>query len=345
MKRLLLLTVSILLLFTACSPVQNSLSDREEPDYETLGYEKLKDGVYVDYDRSKFENAAAPKRYYAEYVTFEDEDMIPFFSEPPEIYTVMEHETFPVRRFENDIESGYYTPLGSMHFSKECWSDFSTVFSYYWANRIDTSVKELDFMTLSEVRERFADDAHRFVTDFRIYDLYAINAEDFVHVTTVCDPPFPDRGWSEPKDFYYIRARQYLDNIPVFAGVTRLSENSWYNGSEIEACYSADRTEEFSASGLYRILEEAPVPGSFISLSEAEQIIREQYEFPYYGYDQIILFDVDLVYRALNDENGRMILTPVWEFYEDIWADGISRNHYFTTPWIKIDAYTGEFLW
>ena len=136
-----------------------------------------------------------------------------------------------------------------------------------------------------------------------------------------------------------------MDDIPVFAGVTNISETLQYNGSEIEACYSADGTEHFTAIGLYNVLEEAPINGTFISLSEAEQIIREQYQFPYYGYDQIILFDVDLVYTALNDDDGRMILTPVWEFYEDIWADEISINHYFTTPWIKINAYTGEFLW
>ena len=337
MKRLLLLTLSILLLFTACSPAP--LPEREELDYE-----KLKEGVYVDYDRSKFENVAAPKRYYAEYVTVEDSDMLFFFSEPPEIYTVMEHETFPVRRFENDIESGYYTPLGSMFFAKECWSDFSTVFSYYWANRINPSAEKLDFMTLSEVRERFADDTHRFVTDFRIYDLYAINAEDFAHVTTVRDPPFPDRGWSEPKDFYYIRARQYVDDIPLFAGVsTIINETLWYYGSDIEACYSTDGVETFHAHGLYNVVEEAPVNGTFIDLAGAEQIIRNEYEL-IYPYDDMILFECDLVYVAVS-EDDRIVLTPAWEFYEDLFADFIPHtNEYFTVPRIRVNAYTGEFM-
>ena len=339
MKRLLLLTVSILLLFTACSPVRDPLSEKEKPDLE-----ELSDGLFADYDRSKFENVTPPKPYYAEYVTFEDEDMLPFFSEPPEIYTVMEHEIYPYRRFKNDGEWGYYTNK-SLAYGKDLCNELSIIFSYYLGERPDIATEGLDFMTLSEVRERFADDMHRFVPDFRIYDLFAITAEDFAKAAAETDPPYPEKGWREPKDFYYIRARQYLNDIPLFAGVTTISETLQYNGSEIHACYSADGVEEFRTFCFYNVLEEAPVHGDFISLSEAEQIIREEYTMPY-GYDQIILFDVDLVYKAVNDDDGRMILTPVWEFYEDIWSlYEVSYNHYFTTPWIKINAYTGEFMW
>ena len=337
MKKLLLLTVSILLLFTACSPAPL-------PEREDLDYEKLKDGVYVDYDRSKFENVAAPKRYYAEYITINDDDMLPFFSAPPVIYTEMEYEINPDRIFENSGEYGYYDMHGSMHFDREYYSDLSTVFSYYWANRIEPSVKELDFMTLSEVRERFADDMHRFIPDFRIYDLYAITAEDFAYVTTVCDPPFPDRGWSEPKDFYYIRARQYVDDIPLFAGVsTIINETLWYYGSQIRACYSKDGVEIFQGGDFYSIVEEAPVNGTFIDLAGAEQIIRDEYEL-IYPYDDMILFECDLVYVAVS-EGGRIVLTPVWEFYEDLFAIfGPHINEYFTNPSIRVNAYTGELM-
>ena len=101
---LLLLTVSVLLLFTACSPVREPPPEKEKPDLE-----ELVDCLYVDYDRSKFENVAAPpKPYYAEYVTFEDDDMIPFFSAPPTAYTIMSSGIYPERNFQNGGESGYY---------------------------------------------------------------------------------------------------------------------------------------------------------------------------------------------------------------------------------------------
>ena len=339
MKRLFLLTIFVLLLFTACSPVRDP-TEKEKPDLE-----ELSDGLFADYDRSKFENVTPPKPYYAEYVTFEDEDMLPFFSEPPEIYTVMEHEIYPYRRFKNDGEWGYYTDNNLLSYGKELCNELAIIFYQFLGERPDIATEGLDFMTLSEVRERFADDMHRFVPDFRIYDLFAITAEDFANAAAETDPPYPEKGWREPKDFYYIRARQYVDDIPVSAHHSRISETLYFKNSKISACYSADGIEKFDALGLYRVGEEVPVNSTFIDLAEAEQIIREEYTMPY-GYDQIILFDVDLVYKAVNDGDGRMILTPVWEFYKDIWSIyGVSTNHYFTTPWITINAYTGEFLW
>ena len=317
MKKLLLLTVSVLFLFTACSPVQDLQSEREELDYESLGYEKLKDGVYADYDKSKFENVTAPKAYYAECLTLNDSDVFSFFSLPQ-----------------------YNTGRGIVHANSECGNDFSVIFDYRIANRLEPSVEELDFMPLSELNERFANDVHRFVPDFRIYDLYAITAEEFAETTTERDPPYPDNGWSEPQDFYCIRARQYVDGIPVFHGIIPTSVDTLFHyGSEIEACYSKDGMEKFSALGLYTIGEEAPVNGTFIDLAEAEQIIRDQYEL-IYPYKDLILVDCDLVYVAIFDEEGRTVLTPAWEFYKDFG----SGRHYFTNTRIRINAYTGEFI-
>ena len=314
MKKLLLLTVSVLLLFTACSPA--SLPEKEELDYEALGYEKFKDGVYAYYDRSKFENVTAPKRYYAEYLTVDESDLRSYFSLPR-----------------------YIASSGRAFAATEHCYDFSYVFDYFFRNRLETSVEELDFMSLSEVNERFANDVHRYIPDFKIYDLYAIIAEEYAEAVTKIDLSDPERDWSEPKDFYFIRARQYVDDIPVFAGISVMTETLCYFGSKIEACYSEDGVEEFDAGGLYNVVEEAPVNGTFIDLSGAEQIIRDQYEL-IYPYDDLILVDCDLVYVAIFDEEGRTVLTPAWEFYEDFG----SNRHYFTNTRIRINAYTGEFM-
>ena len=61
-----------------------------------------------------------------------------------------------------------------MHFGRKYWNDFSIIFYQFLGERADIATESLDFMPLSDVRERFADDIHRFVPDFRIYDLYAI---------------------------------------------------------------------------------------------------------------------------------------------------------------------------
>ena len=324
MKKLLLLTVSVLFLFTACSisSLAENNSESEELDYETLGYEKLKDGVYADYDRSKFENVTAPKAYYAECVTVNDSDLRSYFSLPQ-----------------------YHTGRGIVFAGTECCNDFSVIFHYRFANRLEPSVEELEFMTLSELNERFANDVHRFVPDFRIYDLYAITTEEFAETTTERNPPDPERGWSEPQDFYFIRARQYVDDIPIFGGISTTGVDTlFHDGSEIEACYSKDGIENFQAIGLYTVGEEAPVNSTFIDLAEAEQIIRDQYEL-IYPYHDLILVECDLVYVAIFDEEGRTVLTPAWEFYEDLYAKfGPTRDWYFSLARIRINAYTGEFM-
>ena len=319
MKKLLLLTVSVLFLFTACSisSLAENNSESEELDYETLGYEKLKDGVYVDYDRTRFENVTAPKAYYAECVTVNDSDLRSYFSLPQ-----------------------YHSGRGSVFAGTECCNDLSILYVHRYVMGYDPLTENLDFMPLSELYTRFENDTNKFVSDVRIHDMLAITAEEFAETAAEIDPPDPERGWSEPKDFYFIRARQYVDDIPIFAGISPTNVDTlFHNGSVIEACYSEDGIEKFDARGLYTIVEEASVNGTFIDLSGAEQIIRDQYEL-IYPYHDLILVDCDLVYVAVF-EGDRTVLTPAWEFYKDY---GPSRNWYLGSPPIRINAYTGEFM-
>lgn len=121
------------------------------------------------------------------------------------------------------------------------------------------------------------------------------------------------------------------------------SEDSWLNGADIEAIYSEDGVEHFDITGsTYKVIGEAPVNGSFIDYAGAEQIIRDMYEMPY-GYDYVILSNAELVYVPVFDENNKIVLTPMWEFYYMYNEPTASKE--CDMVWIRLDAYTGELMW
>lgn len=322
----ILLTLSVLLLITACSPAQTT----SEPD---LGLEKLTDGVYIDYDRAKFENVSAPPEYYAQSITPDDSGLVSFFSATPKIY-----DGERKRVFENESEYGYYSSHGTVFYRSKDGMNIS-IASGYCLNHTGSSVKDLDFMPLSELYKRFEEDMHKFIDNVEIYKMTAITAEQFAETAALIKPSDPEEGWCEPRDVYYIRARQFVTDIPIFTGISPTNVDTlFHNGTTIEACYTKDGLEYLSIIGGYQIGEEKPVNGNFIDLKGAEQIIRDSYTLAY-GYDYIIFDECDLVYVA-HFEDEKTVLTPAWEFYVDLgptsWKNG--------SPWLRINAYTGEFM-
>lgn len=317
--------VMVMALFTACSSA---------PPESDLGLEELADGLYVGYDRATVKNVSAPKRYYAEIAVYGEDEMLPFFSEQPKI-----SQDGSRLNFEGNGESGYTSSnIGGMFYGRDRWNELSIIRKSFYSDKAPAP-NDLDFMPISELHDRFENDAHRFVPDMEIYETRSVTKADFSKVTAERDPPYPELGWSEPKDFYYVFARQFLDGIPLFTTTKMVGIEECTNGPNIEAIYSEDGTEWFDITGsTYNVTDEAPINGTFIDLAGAEQIVREIYALPY-GYDQIILSNVDLVYVAVYDEDKRIVLTPMWEFYCRF---DPAYTKECDLVWLRIDAYTGK---
>ncbi len=344
MKKIALLIVFVLCLFTACSSAQipsEPKLDLEEPTGSKLDLEELTENVYVDYDRTKYENVSAPPIYYAETIKPDDSALASLFVDPPKIYDD-NNEELQHRVFENEHEHGYYSPRGIVSYCTDDGSDISIV-SYLCTKENLSSVKELDFMSLEELYKKFDEDVRKFIDNYEIFEITAVTADIFEHITTHYeDPSGIERVFCEPKDVYYIRARQFVNDIPTFTGVSYTNVDTMFHwGATIEARYTNNGLEHFDITG-YRVGEEKPVDGEFIDLKGAEQLIRDYYTMPYKPiYDRIRLYDCALVYIAVF-EGDKTVLTPVWEFYSDWGGNGPWDD--LGSPEIRINAYTGEFM-
>ena len=328
MKKLLLLTLSFALMLTGCSPAQSSESK--------LDLEELTDNVYVDYDRTKYENVSAQPIYYAQHITPDDSALASLFVKPPKIYDNERRN----RIFENEGEYGRYGSHGIVSYRT---NDGMNV---YIASQICldddmSSVKELDFMSLEELYKMFDEDVHKFIDNYEIYEMTASTADKFEEITTLTRPSNLEEGWCEPRDVYYIRARQFVNDIPIFTGVSPTNvDTMFHNGASIEACYTENGLEYFDITGGYQVGEEKPADGELIDLKGAEQIIRDEYAIPY-GYENIVFDDVGLVYVGVF-EGDKTILTPAWEFYVEVPEHSITWKS--SMVWERINAYTGEFM-
>ncbi len=321
--------VLVLLLFTACSPVQDSES---KPDLE-----ELTDNVYVDYDRTKFENVSPQPIYYAEHLKPDDSALASLFVKPPKIYDDYERND---RIFENENEHGYYGSHGIVSYRTDDGTNIYKV-SRICLDEDMSSVTELDFMSLEELYKKFDEDVRKFIDNYEIYEMTAVTADKFEEITTHYeDPSGIKKVWCEPKDIYYIRARQFVNDIPIFTGISPTNvDTMFHNGARIEACYTKNGLESFDIIGGYRVGEEKTVDTEFIDLKGAEQIIRDYYKMPY-GPEYERLFECALVYVG-GFEDDKTILTPAWEFYFDY---GVRPWHAIGSPAIRINAYTGEFM-
>ncbi len=333
MKKTALLMVLVLLLFTACSSEQISEESK-------LDLEELAENVYVDYDRTKYENVSAPPIYYAQYIKPDDSALASLFVNPPKIYDDEERHH---RVFENEHEHGYYWSHGGVAYRADDGLDIYEV-SRICLDEDMPSVKELDFMSLDELYKKFDEDVHKFIDNYEIFEMTAVTADKFEEITTHYeDPSGIKKVWCEPKDIYYIRARQFVNDIPIFSGRTSTEVETVFRlGSEIEAGYTKNGLEFFSVSGGYRVGEKRPADGEFIDLKGAEQLIRDYYQMPY-GPIYERLYDCALVYVAVF-EGDKTVLTPAWEFYFDDGRLGERPWQDLWCPAARINAYTGEFM-
>lgn len=334
MKKFALLMVLVLFLFTACSSAQNSSESK-------LDLEELAENVYVDYDRTKYENASAPPIYYAEYIKPDDSALASLFVDPPKIYDDEEQRH---RVFENEHEHGYYWSHGGVNYRTDDGLDISEV-SRICLDENMSSEKELDFMSLDELYKKFDEDIRKFIDNYEIFEMTAVTADKFEEITTHYEHPAGiEVVFCEPRDVYFIRARQFVNDIPIFGGRTSTEvETVFRRGTEIEAGYTKNGLEYFSISGCYLIGEERPADGEFIDLKGAEQLIRDYYTMPY-GPKYERLYDCALVYVAVF-EGDKTVLTPAWEFYFS--DDGIYEERPWRDLWCpaaRINAFTGEFM-
>lgn len=326
MKRLILSILSLALLLTGCSSKSAS-----EPD---LGLEKLTDGVYIGYDRAKFENISAPPEYFAEVLTPDETALASFFATPPQIRDY-ENE----RIFEAENEFGSCNKHGGLSYRTKDGINIS-IAAGYRLDCIETPAKDLEFMPLSELYEKFEEDAGKFVDKVEIYEMTAITADEFAETAALTNPSDIEEGWCEPKEVYYIRARQFVNDIPIFTGISTTDDDTkFHNGARIEACYTPNGCEYFDFIGAYQVLEEKPASGEFLDYNAVEQLLRETYTLPYCGYDYITFDRCELVYVAHYD-GDKTVLTPAWEFYVDV---GATAWRDFNV-WLRVNAYTGEFM-
>lgn len=329
----------VLLFFTACSSEQISEESK-------LDLEELTDHVYVDYDRTKYENVTAPPVYYAQHLRPDDSALASFFSSPPKIYDSKNPYYPSDREFENESEYGCYGSHGTVSYCEKNVTAAMNIYvvSEYCLEDNMSSVKELDFMSLEDLYKKIDEDVHKFIDKYEIYEMTAFTADKYEEIAALARPNDLEEDWYEPRDVYYIRARQFVNEIPIFTGAYTPNPNvvpvMYHAGAEIEACYTKNGLEYFKISGGYKIGEEKPADGEFIDLKGAEQIIRDYYDIPY-PYHDTILYDCALVYVGVF-EGEKTVLTPAWEFYTD---GGRASWYDIGAPMIRINAYTGDLMW
>ena len=339
MKKKALFLAFVLLLFTACSSEQISEESK-------LDLEELTDHVYVDYDRTKYENVSAPPIYYAEYIKPDDSVVASLFVNPPKIYDNENPSYASDREFENESEYGRCGSHGSVSYRVKNVTAAMNIYvvSEYCLEHNMSSVKEPDFMSLEDLYKKFDEDVHKFIDKYEIYEMTAFTADKYGEIAALTRPDDLEEDWYEPRDVYYIRARQFVNEIPIFTGTYTTNSNVVpmlsHHGAEIQACYTKNGLEYLSIFGGYKIGEEKPADGEFIDLKGAEQIIRDYYDIPY-PYHDTILYDCALVYVGVF-EGEKTVLTPAWEFYND---DGQGSWYDIGGPVIRINAYTGDLMW
>lgn len=325
MKKTIALLFILTLTLTGCSAAHsepsksstdtsvNSANDSTGISNQTTG-RAITDGVYATYDYSKYENISAPKIYNADYQKIEEEIFFDMFSGEP---TYLEE----IKQYSTENESGwyriptdkvrYYTMFYSTSDGSNCTVACSKIYSDF------STTLELDFMTREEMQTDFTNFINNiFQTGVNI-TAYAIKKEG------------NSNDWKAPEEFYYIKAQQTVDGVPIFNGVVGGPHKGGYTyGPTIEAVYTEKGMECITVMIPYKILSEAPTSEKFITLSDAENIIKNMYE-NLLTYNEVTFTNAELVYVPVYS-SGNLLLTPAWEFSDDF------------GPFYRIDAYTGE---
>lgn len=325
------------MLLTACSNSKpslesdlnnSSISSNGELSAPAIGspennFNVIIDGVYTTYDKSKYENISAPKIYYADFQKIEEKTFLDLFLSKPtysaetqEYLTENEHGwyTAPTDNVPYYTMS-YYTTIGfdSRNLGSGIFSDYSTT-------------TDLDFMALGEMQTDFTKLTSSVLQTGVEITSYALSKNG---ATRVGDNIKTPEKWSGADEFYYINARQSVDGIPIFIGVVGGPHKGGYTyGTTIEAIYTENGLEFLTIMMPYKIKSEAPLTDEFITLTQAEEIIKGMYE-NLLTFKEVTLVNAELVYIPIYS-SGDLLLTPAWEF-----SDAFG-------PLYRINAYTGE---
>ncbi len=333
MKKFILLILSAILILTACS------SNTQTTSKEKLNYRKITNGVYTKYDPHKFDGISVPKIYAGEYTFINADDWSEMFFSKPEI-----KENYP---HPNEINFDNETEYGSSNISAQ-GSYPSAIYgqknnslylvAQHYFNDPSPVQKDLDFMTLSEVSDRFENDVKKYISTDINYVVYPITKDDFNAVSSNNNFPNPTMNWTEPEDFYYIKARQAVDGIEVFTGALNYS-GEYRCGCRIEAIYSKRGIEFFCIDFPYNFNEEIAPDREFIEFAEAEKMVADKID-EQLGHENIVIEDAALRYVSIWN-NDKFIMYPTWEFYYEF-MDGVTADAMFSHPLYRINAFTGE---
>lgn len=339
MKRIATLFISLTLLgLTACgsrnpdSPNQNLSSGSDitsagDSEADPAGEDRvlLTDGVYTTYDRSKYENIAASKCYFTEYQPIEKDFLLQFFSGEP-VFSE-EQQMYILNDEKGFYHSGQYSNMSY-------WTKRGLDYESIGNDDLNFSTeKEFDFMTREEVKKDFLNRTAEILHLGVELDIYAVTAEEYAENILTAGSGMPSRPgaapreWSEASDFYYIEGRQVIEGVPVFYGSAGNVDNP-IDCPTINAVYTQNGVEVMTILIPYKIMGEASYEGSFLSLGDAEAIVRSKYE-ELLPFQTVTLEKVELVYIPIYIPGGR-VMVPVWEF-----------SDWFAPVW-RINAYTGE---
>lgn len=300
---------------------------------DTKNLEKLAGEIYIKYDRSEYENVTAPKRYYADFHKIDQEAFLNLFSSEPQY-------SEEAGTYFTDTEIGYNTenrmPLKggqtsfyNMSYSTQTGNDYDTAANQSCEKYSLT--REFDFMTRDALREDLLSKTKGIISGDLKFDAYAIDAESYLKEAENYDF---EKESMEADDYYYIKARQVVDGIPICESIHGdFEKGTLLEGCRIKAVYTKNGLEYLSVSCPWRVDKEAPIEGKFIDLRGAEEIIKAENENLLTSKKHIIE-SVRLVYVPLVKEEGT-VLTPAWEFYDHMGS---------LYPVYAIDAYSGEML-
>ncbi len=304
----------------------------------TVEYEKLTENIYIAYDRSEYENVSAPKCYYAEFQKIDDRPFFDLFSRAPEYsengqYYFTDNEMGANASISFKRKNGSET-MFNMSYCTQAGSDYDTAVSTVYEQY--SATEEFDFMTRDALKEAFLNKISGFLMAEIEFNIYAIEAESYLKEAENFDSRSarPKENWSEPADFYYIKAFQIVDGIPVFEGnCGDYEKGTLVDGCSISAIYTENGLEFIKIITPWTVKSEVSVEGEFIDLRRAEEIIKA-------GDENLLtskkktLEAVRLVYVPIVKAEGT-VLTPAWEFYDHM-------GLYY--PLYRINAYTGEKL-
>lgn len=291
---------------------------------------QLTENVYVAYDKTPYQNISAKCCYYTKYMPITENMISELFSKAPNITYDGYGNTF----FETNSERGFFSHMDEASIDFSYCTDFgndmdSAVYNKY---SMFSTNREFGFISRNDLISKMTLTLSKFVPSNMDIQIYSVTKNDYLQIISETTDEEKENSytWSDGTDFYYIVANQTVDEIPIFSGIIgNPNIGTVTNGSICRAVYTENGLEYLYVWSPYVIEEEVHPEQDFISVDNAEIILKNICESLLFN-EPITYTSVKLVYIPLNTPNGRLLLTPAWEF-----SDGKFTVNY-------INAFTGE---